>query len=80
MSEQVKNPTTDVQLLSQETGIAEAEVKTLLSQLAYRKAYNARPDVVAKRKRYNQERARKMKDVRAALEMMTPEERAKYGL
>ena len=46
------------------------EVESLLNQLAYRKEYNSRPEVQAKRKLYNQKRNLKMKIMKNLLSQM----------
>lgn len=56
-----------MELMALELGCEVAELERLVKQQAYRVAYNAKPEVVAKRKMYNQKRNDEMKRVREAL-------------
>jgi hypothetical protein len=46
--------------LATQNGFTAKDLQTLTNQLAYRKMYNARPDVVARRKAYTAKRNAKM--------------------
>lgn len=50
--------------LATDLGMSLADVERYVKAQAYRKSYNQRADVQAKRRLYNQERAEKMKLVR----------------
>src|SRR5580765_2410902 len=53
--------------LAAELGLGEKEVTAYLAKIAYRRAYNMRPEVVAARRVRNQERAAVQKAITAKL-------------
>ena len=50
--------------LAKELGLPEKDVQNYLDKIAYRKAYNLRPEVIAARKIRNQEKAAVQKAIR----------------
>jgi hypothetical protein len=50
-----------------DAGSTVRDIETFAAQLEYRKAYNKRPDVIAKRKMYAAKRAAQFKALRAIL-------------
>ena len=64
------NPTQlkdDVKDQLQKLGLTESQLSSYLRQIEYRKSYNKRPDVVAKRKLYNMKRNLVMKQLREVI-------------
>jgi predicted solute-binding protein len=50
--------------LAQELGLPEKDVTAYLDRIAYRKAYNLRPEVIAARRIRNQEKAAVQREIR----------------
>jgi predicted nucleotidyltransferase len=53
--------------VAEKLGVEVAALEAIVRQLAQRKAYNGRPEVVAKRKAYNRQRAEETKVARRLL-------------
>lgn len=51
----------DTKQIAEQLGVSEKDVAAAVKQLAYRKAYNQRADVIEKRKVYNKLRQEKVK-------------------
>jgi len=57
-------PVRAIRDLAAELGLPEKDVQSYLGKIAYRKAYNLRPEVIAARKLRNQEKAAVQKAIR----------------
>ena len=57
-------PVRAIRDLAKELGLPEKDVQSYLDKLAYRRAYNLRPEVIAARKIRNQEKAAVQKAIR----------------
>ena len=57
-------PTRAIRDLAKELGLPEKDVQSYLDKIAYRKAYNLRPEVIAARKIRNAEKAAVQKAIR----------------
>ena len=57
-------PTRAIRDLAKELGLPEKDVESYLGKIAYRKAYNMRPEVIAARKIRNAEKAAVQKAIR----------------
>jgi predicted solute-binding protein len=60
-------PTRAIRDLAKELGLPEKDVESYLSKIAYRRAYNMRPEVVAARKVRNAEKAAVQKAIRECI-------------
>jgi hypothetical protein len=57
----------DVTTKLNEMGFTDKDIDSYMKRLAYRATYNRRPDVIAKRRAYNQQRNDKMKLIASLL-------------
>jgi DNA-binding MarR family transcriptional regulator len=63
----VKNHITHVENIAKALGVSEPDVQKVIKQLAYRKTYNQKPEVKARRAAYNHSRQSAMKALRLAI-------------